>query len=58
VNVFKYRMALSIILTAVLFLPVFALADAISDVAFDQQNPHTIYITSNSNPDKVKGFGL
>ena len=56
VNVLKYRMALSVILAAVLFLPAFALADAISDVAYDQQNPHTIYITDNSDPDNVKGL--
>ncbi len=44
VNILKYRLAGAVILAAVLFLPSFVLAGAISNVAYDQQNPDTIYL--------------
>jgi hypothetical protein len=62
-NILKYKVALSLILAAVLFVPSFALADAvsgpISNVAYDQQNPHTIYLIDQGVADVYGNkFGL
>jgi hypothetical protein len=48
-NMLMCRMAGSVILAAVLFLPSFVLAGAISNVAYDQQNPDTIYLIDQGN---------
>lgn len=62
-NIVKYCVVIGLILAASLALPSFALADAISgpisNVAYDQQNPHTIFLLDQGvADDEGNKFGL